>query len=330
MGACESALILKLKFFMKEIYQTITYTVESILKLGLVIFPTLLEGILPIRGVAALGGSSDLGKSRLLLQLCICVVSGAGSFLGFKLNVKKRSAIFVSTEDDDYSTCIRLNQLKKHLNEECLHNLRFLFDTNNLLENLDQELTLKPASLIIIDTFGDIFPGTLNDSISVRRFLKGYRELAYKHDCLIIFNHHCSKRNDSRIPSKDNLLGSQGFESSIRTVLELRADLWDNKKRHLCIVKGNEVAPEFKNDSFEMSFDFEEGFLNTGVRVPFAKLAITPSKAKSMNVDSRLAELKQEGKSIREATEKLNTEGFEIGKSTVGKMFKTSFKDQVE
>jgi len=58
-----------------------------------------------------------------------------------------------------------------------------------------------------------------------------------------------------RSPSKEHLLGSQGFEAKMRTVIELRKDYeFPDKYRNLCIVKGNYLSEKYKNESYKFTF----------------------------------------------------------------------------
>ncbi len=85
---------------------------------------------------------------------------------------------------------------------------------------------------------------------------------------------HTGKRTQKLVPSKDNLLSGQGFEAKMRLVMELRNDKSDENTKHLCIVKGNYLGKEYKNDSYKLTFDPDTFiFSNTGERVPFENLA---------------------------------------------------------
>lgn len=301
---------------LNEEYQSIT--AEEILEMNIENFPTLLENVFPMYGMAALCGSSDLGKSYLLQQFSVAIVTNAESFLGFKLNVNNSSVIYISTEDDIYTMSTRLRHFRNQTDGKPLENLRFMFNSENLEEDLKEELEKKPVSLVIIDTFADVFTGSLNDSISVRKFLNKYKAIAYEYKCLIVFNHHCSKHNDNRPPSKDNVMGSQGFESKVRTVIELRNDYQDENKRHFCIVKGNHIKNEFKNASFELNYDFENGFEATGNRVPFSKLYTPKFTDNNLEIERKVITLFKAGKSYREIADELTKQGHPIGKSKVG------------
>lgn len=55
------------------------------------------------------------------------------------------------------------------------------------MEELDKRLSAKPADLVIVDCFSDLYMGSMNESNQVRLFLNQYSQLASKHKCLIIF-----------------------------------------------------------------------------------------------------------------------------------------------
>jgi archaellum biogenesis ATPase FlaH len=302
-------------------------TGKEIIDLNLEEVPTLVHPFIPRKGTISLAGSSDLGKSYLLLQLMLTVIKGEQQFLGFPLNTRHRRCIYVSTEDDDHSLCPRLKILAQDpSNHHLLENLKVLFDTRDLLERLDQVLSAYPCDVVTIDTFSDIYGGDMNQANRVRSFLQLFKELANKHDTMIIFNHHCGKKNDYRPPHKDNLLGSQGFESSMRAVIELRKDFNSPQKRHLCIVKGNYIGEEYKNASFVLDFDYQSGFINTGWRSDFARLvksdADVEEQASKAILQEKIVNLKKEGLTYTAIADKLAEEGEKISRATVARVHK--------
>ncbi len=249
-------------------------TAEELLNRKVESIPCLIEPIIQQVGLAAVAGSSDVGKSAFLRQLAFAVASGEPDFLGFPIRAKHRSAIYVSTEDDEQATSYLLNSLnkiRKRTPADCAP-LRFIFDTHDLPAQLDKRLTARPADLVVIDAFGDLYGKDQNSSNQIRAFLHEYSQLAQKHQCLFLFLHHVGKRTEDEAPSKHHLIGGQGFEGKMRLVIELRLDLHDPARRHLCLVKGNYLPSEWKQDSFVLDF---QNFLfsNTGDRVPFESLA---------------------------------------------------------
>ena len=234
----------------------------------------LLDPILPRTGVAALVGTSDSGKSTLLRGLAMAVASGRKSYLGFELRPLHRRAIYIATEDDEdaLSTLMQRQIEELCLPKEAFSTLDFIFDTENLLDTLDRNLEERPADLVIVDAFADLYTGPMNENNRVRSFLNCFSQLAHKHSTLFIFLHHTGKRTESLAPSKHNAIGSQGFEAKMRLMMELRPDPERHDIRHLCMVKGNYLAEEYKHDSFELRFTAGLNFEATGERVPFARL----------------------------------------------------------
>ena len=239
--------------------------------------PCLIEPFLQKVGLACIAGSSDTGKSSFLRYLCMCIVSGESDFLGFSIRAERKRAIYVSTEDDETAVAYLLNKQNRDLQalSSSVQELRFIFDTENLLRTLDDELTKAPADIVCIDAFTDLYGRSMNESNQVRAFLNDYSQLAQKHQCLMLFLHHCGKRSEELEPSKHNLLGSQAFEAKMRLVMELRSDIIDASLKHLCIVKGNYLPAEYKNESYQLRFTENMTFINTGERMPFDNLVKT-------------------------------------------------------
>jgi len=277
--------------------------------------------ILPKVGIVALGGSSDVGKSSFLRHLAIAISSGNEDFLGFPINASHKKVIYVSTEDDDMAVGYLLTLQNKELVRpfESYRNLIYMFDTSNLVQKLGAMLKADPADLVIIDTMYDLYAGEMNQANKIRSYLHNYHQLAKKYQCLVLMLHHTGKRTEDLPPSKNNLLGSQGFEAKMRLVLELRTDREDQYLRHLCIVKANYLPKEFKESSYVLRFDDNMLYENTGERVEFEKLA----RSKKDRDDEKKAwleialRLNREGLSFEEISSKLKEQGFEVSKSNV-------------
>lgn len=271
--------------------------------------PCLIDPIFPRSGLVCLAGSSDAGKSSFLRQLCLFVVAGEERFLGFPIQATHKRAIYVSTEDDENAISFLLNRQNKarqYAPERCA-GLSYIFDTTNLLEQLDESLNIERVDVIVIDAFTDLFgKSSMNDSNSVRNFLHPFNQLAQRHECLIIFLHHTGKRSEETEPSKHNLLGSQGFEAKMRLVIELRTDFHEADKRHFCIVKGNYLPASFKHESFLLRFDENMIFYNEGHRVPFASLVKAQGiKPEMEDKYTRAKALKEQGLSYEQIAKEM-------------------------
>jgi RecA-family ATPase len=242
----------------------------QLLEMNITELPTLVDPILPKYGIAGVVGSSDTGKSSFLRQLALANAMGQGEFLGFKMNSTHCQSVYVSTEDDEIAISALLNKSKGRYGDlKRFENIRFIFGHHDLFNVLDKLLTELPADLVIIDAFSDIFPGDMNMVNKVRTFLDEFQSLSRKHKCLFIILHHTGKRTQNLLPSKDNVLGSQGFEGKMRTVLDIRKDPKSPKYRHLCIVKGNYISEDNKTSSFKFSFESDLTYKPTNERTPF-------------------------------------------------------------
>jgi archaellum biogenesis ATPase FlaH len=283
----------------------------------------LIEPIFPCVGVMAVVGTSDTGKSSFLRQLAFAIAYGESNFLGYKINAVHNRALYVTTEDD-LGSIKRLLKIQFGIPEEIekTERLKFIFDSDDILNRIGNEIAKVPVDLIIIDAFADIFTGQLNANNEVRVFLNAYRELAIKHNCLIIFLHHTGKWTENKEPNKNNSIGSQGFEAKLRLLVEIRKDPRDRGIRHLCIVKGNYLPDEFKRGSIATRFNERMLFENLGYGVPFDQLKIDPKSQFGTSVHpakERALQMKASDPeiSVRKITEKLAEEGFTVGKSAV-------------
>ena len=278
----------------------------------------LLDPILPRVGVASLVGTSDSGKSTLLRGLAMAVASGAKRYLDFELRPRYNRAIYVATEDDMNAVSALMQKQIVELGtpREAYSSLDFIFDTEELADVLDKALEERPADLVIIDAFADLYTGPMNENNRVRSYLNIYSQLAQRHSTLFIFLHHTGKRTEVLTPSKHNAIGSQGFEAKMRLMMELRHDPVHPDVRHLCIVKGNYLSKEYKHESFVLYFTPGLNFVSTGERVPFAAL-----RERDTERDDRIAQaraMRDEGMTLQEIADVLGYKD----RSTVSKILK--------
>ena len=104
-----------------------------------------------------------------------------------------------------------MSRHKRSIPVEELRGLRFIFDATDLLQQLEERLTAQSADLIIIDCFADLYYGNINESNQVRTFLQQYLQLAERHQCLVLFLHHCGKRTEDLPPFQAPLVRFTGF-----------------------------------------------------------------------------------------------------------------------
>ena len=293
------------------------YDAHELFNLNIQEVPKLVTPFFQKEGLASLVGTSDTGKSTFLRQLALSIVLKKDTFLDFKLNPTHGKVIYVSTEDGVHSIG---NSIKKQItsitNEnddlKLLKNLKFIFDTEQLYLKLNKSISKEPVDLIIIDAFTDVFSKEINSNTQVRSFLNHYDNLAKKNNCLIIFLHHTGKRTQYNNPSKDSIIGSQGFEAKMRAVIELKPNHKKPRQKDLWVLKSNFLDSTHKSKSYTLNLTKDMVFSNTGLR------GSKNVKAKSNNTEilKKVLELKDEGHSYRKIEELLKGTEFEISKSS--------------
>ena len=235
--------------------------------------PTLIDPIIPQGCLVALFGATDNGKSTFCRQLCMCVASGT-DFVGFKTTTTDHHCIYVSTEDDDVAIQVNMGKQQKELNlsNESLSNITFMFETDNLLDRLEQKLKEKPTALVVIDCFADVYTGEPYQANKVREFLKPYHTLAIKYNTTIMFSQHANKNAENNSPHKNNANGSGGFEGKCRAVYEFRSNKTNPDKKYLCAVKGNYLPSSLKQYAYDLTFNENLVFTATGTRTAFENI----------------------------------------------------------
>lgn len=293
--------------------------------------PVLVEPLFPQCGLGAVIGSSDCGKSTLLRQLAACVAGGRDFLLWKTFPIHKR-VLYVSTEDDSGAMSELLKRQNKawQLSKEEAERVEFLFSCDCIAEKVEACLVAKPVDLVIIDTFGDICKDDISQSNNIRNLLNLFADTARRHGCFILFAHHIRKTGENTAPSKLNALGSQAFEAKMRVLIELRRSKRNKDLLHLCIVKGNYLPNDYKQQSFDLQTDSDMNFTATGGRTELSEinsylpvippvneeqLALMQQKEKDKET---IIKLYKQGKSIREISELVPQ-----SKSTVQRIIKS-------
>lgn len=236
----------------------------------------LLEPFLLSQTPSGIVGASDSGKSTFARQLAIHIALGLDSFLGFKLNLKHRRAIYLSTEDvREWNTYMFTKQAQAlGYDRKDLTRLELITGIEldgglEMLRMTEQSLKEAPADLVIVDTFSEAFLGReQNSNIEVRKTINCYAALASKYDTVVLFVHHLRKDGVRAMPDQSHILGSQGFGARLRLVWDLRIEQ-NTSNRFLTILKGNHVRGEFKQTMSRLALNEDTAiYRDTGERVP--------------------------------------------------------------
>ncbi len=216
-------------------------------------YPTLWGKVLPARGVGVIMGASDTGKSMFCKNFSLSIAKGEKTFLGMPLYTRHKRVLIVSTEEEEMIVSYILNQQRKLFPDpEFLNNIKFLFNCRDYLKEASEVLKNEKFDLIVLDSWGDISRGHPNDYSSVRQQgMQPWKELALKHNCLVLIIHHTVKNSEHSAPDKNKLNGSQAMEAMARCVIQIQVIPRTNR-RTLTIVKCNHLPEETKGKSMEI------------------------------------------------------------------------------
>lgn len=260
--------------FKKERNGFCKITLADLLAMDIEETPMIFGEYIHQKGLMAIVGTSDTGKSLLARQLGLSITAKQ-DFLGWSNKCKHNRIAYISTEDDENATAHLVKKANKILNinnEDC-SNMYFEFFPLEIPRLLNDFLQETPVDVVIIDVFEDLFNGSdPNNASNIRHILYDYKNIAEKHNCLIVFVHHTNKYTESLAPSKDNASGSHAFTAALRLVMELKKDPTETDKFHICIVKGNYISDKEKRSSFVLRRDEHLVYHNTGERVPFEEI----------------------------------------------------------
>jgi hypothetical protein len=262
----------------------VVYNAVELMSMGNLEPKYLMQPILPQKGTAVLAGKPDTGKSQFARQLCIQVAFGLNKFIGFDIKPIHNRAIYVATEDNLEATRFLMSKQINALNQEPKDNLRFIFadtmEQEEILKELDKQLTEAPADLVVVDSFGDIFKGgDSNNNMAMRNTVKIFDKIAKNHNCLILFVHHINKGAYRQAPGQEHIQGGAGLMQKVRLGIQLSEG--DNNTRYFTVVKGNYCPKEYKQSSLILEFS-EDTFLftNTGRMIQTSDLGTQPETGK--------------------------------------------------
>ena len=197
-------------------------------------------------GLYVLAGAPKVGKSWLVLDLCLSVADGQ-DFLGHRTN--KGQVVYLALED----SLIRLQNRVYEFTDEPTENLDFalLADSigNGLEEQLENLKTVRPElKLIVIDTLQKIRSGTDVSYASDYKELSVLKSLADKMEIAILLVHHTRKNFD---PDPFNMISGT---TGISGCCDGQFLLWESKRgsregKLIC------VGRDIENKEISVAFD---------------------------------------------------------------------------
>ena len=127
--------------------------------------------------------------------------------------------------------------------------------------------------------------------------------------------HRFQKSSAGLRPNKNSILGSQGFEAKMRSVLMLTKDTKESSLRHLSIIKGNYVDEKEKKESYILKFNENLSFEYTGERFNLDNL-------ENDDYLPIARQMRNDGMTLRQISDALKKLGYEVSKSSLERKLK--------
>lgn len=253
---------------LREEFREYTTTADILVRNALNVIPHLWYPYFPSTALVGISGASEAGKSTFARQLALAICNGDSDFLTKPLNLKHKSIIYISTEDEEVSMGVLIKKQTASTYKDGLPRFRAGMNVVNAVDYLEKELKKQKADLVVIDVWSDLYGESPNDFSKVRRDLNKYAKLSRKFKTCICIIHHNTKHSRDNEPSKTNLNGSQAIEAKLRTLLELRVN--PDNVRQLSVIKGNYIPFFLKkrrlmlkqNEDMNLEFYSEEEAAN--------------------------------------------------------------------
>lgn len=168
------------------------------------------DGLIPT-GLILFCGSQKIGKSWLMLKLCLCVSAGLPFW---EMETRAGDVLYLCLED----TFFRIQDRLFRLTDEADSRLHFAVAscklTDGLIVQLEDYLKEYPGSrLIVIDTLQKVRTASKDNAYaSDYGDISQIKEFADRHSLAVIVVHHIRKQNDSDVFNK--VSGTTGLTGS--------------------------------------------------------------------------------------------------------------------
>jgi RecA/RadA recombinase len=225
----------------------------------------LVEPYIPKGSITGVIGKPGDGKSMFLRMLAASVLLKKQEFLNCPLNSVEGKVVFFTAEDTDARTKAYFLHQMEALSEtvkreDIADNITFIFKgwhtPEEILDRVRTTARQVIPDLIVIDNLGGIFAGSdPNNTAMVRKAIEPYVQIAKEQNCAIVFIHHLRKSAYSLRPDQEHAQGASGFGQIVRSMIDIRRDVYDPATRYLTLVKGNYSPDEALFKSRVLTFD---------------------------------------------------------------------------
>ncbi len=230
------------------------FDMEELEKMTIKPLEWLVEEILPV-GLIMLASPPKLGKSWMMLQLCMSIVQGK-EFLGY--NTNKNECVYLALEDTERR--FRYRKRKLYGSDNNPKGFSGFTDAASIkiiregfLDQLKELIALKPRTkLIVVDTF-QMVRGVHKRSDQAYSLdsedLKGFRSFVNENDVGIMLIHHTRKMHDDNDPF-NMPTGTTGLTGVVDATMVLGKKKRDDPTCSLSI-----TGRDIRHQTLELAFD---------------------------------------------------------------------------
>ena len=178
------------------------------------------DGLIPT-GLTLFCGSQKIGKSWLMLKLCLCVSQGIPLW---DMPTREGDVLYLCLED----TFCRIQDRLFHLTDEASGRLHFAVASDKLSDGLIVQLEdylkeFPDSRLIVIDTLQKIRTASKDNAYaSDYGDISLIKDFADRHSLAVVVVHHIRKQNDSDVFNK--VSGTTGLTGSADATFVLQQE----------------------------------------------------------------------------------------------------------
>ena len=212
------------------------------------------DGLIPT-GLTLFCGSQKIGKSWLMLKLCLCVSQGLPLW---DMPTQEGDVLYLCLED----TFCRIQDRLFHLTDEASGRLHFAVASDKLSDGLIVQLEdyLKEypdSRLIVIDTLQKVRTASKDNAYaSDYGDISLIKDFADRHSLAVIVVHHIRKQNDSDVFNK--VSGTTGLTGSADATFVLEQESRASNAAKLYVTGRDTPYQEFKLRFHDCSWELVE------------------------------------------------------------------------
>jgi hypothetical protein len=246
----------------------------------------LVDGILPMSGIALIYGPSGTAKSFLIIDLAWCVAAGQDWF-GYK--TKRRPVVIIAYEGQS-GICLRILAKAKATGMRYPPGMEFIFDSPSLFSN--EEITrlilliqtYAPGAVVMIDTLNRAAPGEdENSSVAMGKIIAAMSAIQAATSGLVIIVHHTGK---------DSGRGPRGHSSLIAAVDAAVETSLDGERLLWTLIKSKDgedkICHAFELEKIELEEDEDGKVWSSCVVTEVERGAISSSKNEPKGTNQKI------------------------------------------